>query len=318
MHNDRPEPPLLKSIDEIIKRAIEISGAEEPSRVAVAAAHDHAVIEAIVRSQEAGIAEGILIGNADKITELIEERGANPNEFKIVNSKSDEETGQKAAEFASTGEANAILKGIISTGKLLSNVLNRKYGLRRKGLLSHSAILSPAYYPKLLCVTDGGMVIKPTFEQKIEMIRNAVLVARSLGIVKPRVAALTPIDRIVKAFPETFEAAALSKMGERGQIKNCVIDGPMSFDTAVFPKAAEYQGIVSPVAGQADIVLTNSIEEANILAKSLIQFGGANFAGIIIGAKVPIALVSRADSAFDKMASIALAVVVSHYLNRSN
>ncbi|MBT3233324.1 MAG: phosphate butyryltransferase [Calditrichaeota bacterium] len=308
--------PLLQSTAEIVARAREISDIDEPYYVAVAAAHDDAVIEAIVNSQKERIAHGILIGDSIKIKELIEQFGANPDEFKIVHSNSDEESGNIAARAASTGEANVILKGILSTGKLLKNVLKKEYGLRREGgLLSHTAVLSPKRYPKLLAVTDGGMIIKPTFEQKIEMIRNSVVVCRAMGIDIPKVVALTPIDRIVKAFPETFEAAALSKMAERGQIKSCIIDGPMSLDTAVYPPTAEYQGITSPVAGQADIVLANSIEEANILAKSLVQFGGATFAGVILGANVPIALVSRADNAASKLASIALAVVVAHYIH---
>jgi len=307
--------PLLLSIEDIMERAREISGSGEPYRVAVAAAHDDAVIEAIVNSQKEGIADGLLFGNAPKITSLIEQYEGNPNDFTIINTENDDESGDRAAYAASKKEANVILKGILSTGKLLRNVLKKEYGLRRKGLLSHTAVLSPDRYPKLLGLTDGGMVIRPTFEQKIEMIRNAALVSWSLGITKPKVAVLTPIDHILKTFPETFEAAALSKMAERGQIKSVIVDGPMSFDTAVWPQAAKYQGIDSPVAGQADIVLTNSIEEGNILAKSLIQFGGAGFAGVIVGANVPIALVSRADAAYNKLASIALSVVVAHYIH---
>lgn len=306
--------PLLLSIEDILDRAREISGSEEPYRVAVAAAHDEAVIQAIIHAKEEGIADGILFGEAGMINKLIEKNNANPNDFEVVNTENDMESGDLAARAASEGKANVILKGILSTGKLLKNVLKHEYGLRRKGLLSHTAVLSPQKYPKLLGITDGGMVITPTFEQKIDLIRNAALVSWALGIKCPKVAVLTPVDQIIRAFPETFEAAALSKMAERGQIKSVIIDGPMSLDTAVWPPAAEYQSFTSPVAGQADILLTNSIEEGNILAKSLIQFGGANFAGVIIGANVPIALVSRADSAYNKLASIALAVVIAHYI----
>ena len=313
-HRSR-EVPLMLSLDDIQHRAREIGTIDEPYRVAVAAAHDEAVIDAIVHAHNEGIAQGLLIGNEAKIIELLEKNNANPKDYQIINTKNDDESGALAASMAGEGKANLILKGILPTSKLLKNVLNRKYGLRRKGLLSHTAMLSPKRYPKLLGLTDGGMVIKPDFYQKVEMIKNAILVSWACGIVKPKVAVLTPIDRVVEAFPETFEAAALSKMAKRGQLKDCTVDGPMSFDTAIWPPAVKYQGIESDVAGQADIVLAGSIEEGNILAKSLIQFGGAAFAGVIIGANVPIALVSRADNAYNKLSSIALAVLVAHYIH---
>jgi len=303
-------------MDDILNRAREIGGSGEPSRVAVAAAHDDAVIEAVVNSCREGIAVGILFGDAVRINEMIEKHGGRPGDFTVVDTASDEAAAEGAAAVTSQGQADVVLKGILKTSTLLKNILSKKFNLRRKGLLSHTAVLSPRNYPKLLAVTDGGMVIKPNFEQKVEIIKNAVLVGRSIGIERPRVAVITPIDHVVKEFPETFEAAALSKMALRGQIKNCIIDGPMSFDTAVWPTAAEYQDIVSEVAGRTDIVLTSSIEEGNILAKSLVQFGDTSFAGVIIGANVPIALVSRSDSAFNKLASIALAVVVAHFIKK--
>lgn len=306
--------PLLLTLNDIIERAKEINSAGEPYRVSVAAAHDEAVVEAIVNCRREGIAEGLMFGDAAKIKKLIKKYEDDPKDYTVIDTEDDDESADKAAAAASSGDANVILKGILNTGKLLRNVLKKEYNLRRKGLLSHTAILSPKKYPKLLGLTDGGMVIHPTFEQKVEMIRNSALVSWALGVNVPKIAVLTPIDHIVYAFPETFEAAALSKMAERGQIKSCIIDGPMSLDTAVWPPAAKYQGFSSPVAGQADILLTGSIEEGNILAKSLIQFGGAGFAGVIVGANVPIALVSRADNAFNKLASIALAVVVAHYI----
>jgi len=305
--------PLIKTMAEIIQRAKEISS-ENPHRVAVAAANDSAVIDAVIKARQENIADSILVGNAKAIMQLLEEHGCKPSDFMIIGTNSDEETATKVAEAVAEGQADIILKGLIPTGKLLKTVLDQQYGLRRKGLLSHTAVLSPKRYSKLLAVTDGGMVIKPTFDQKVEIIRNAVLVGWALGIKLPKVAVLAPIDQVVQDFPETFEAAALSKMAQRNQIRDCEIDGPMSFDTAVWQPAVEYGGIKSPVAGQADIVVAGTIETGNILAKSLVQFGGAAFAGVIIGARIPISLVSRADNAFNKMASVALAVVVSYFI----
>ena len=308
--------PLLLSMDDIIQRAREINGTDKPYRVAIAAAHDEAALDAAVSANDEGIAEAVLVGDSKRIINMLEERGRRPGDFKVISSDNDRETAEKVAETVANGEAEIILKGLISTGKLLKIILKEEYGIRRKGLLSHTAVLSPKRYHKLLSVTDGGMVIKPTFEQKVEIIRNSVLVSWALGIKVPKVAVLATIDQVIYDFPETFEAAALSKMAQRDQIKSCDIDGPMSFDTAVWQKAVEHRGVKSTVAGEADIVLAGSIEEGNILAKSLVQFGGASFAGVILGARVPISLVSRADSAFNKMASVALAVVVSHYIKQ--
>lgn len=314
--NMTPKPfvPLLTSMEDIIRRAREISSEGEPHKVAVAAAHDDAAIEAVVRSHSEGIATGVLFGDAAKINALIETHGGKPSDFRVVSTENDETSADLTAQTVGSGEAHIIMKGILPTSKLLKSVLKQQYGLRRRGLLSHTAILSPEKYPKLLGVTDGGMVIKPTFDQKIEMVRNSVLVLRALGVEVPRVAVLSTIDYVVEAFKDTFEAAALSKMAQRGQIKHCHIDGPMSFDTAIRPEAVEYQKLKSDVAGQADIALAGSIEEANVLAKSLTLFGGAAFAGVIVGAGAPISLVSRADNAFNKLASIALAVVLAHFL----
>ncbi len=306
--------PLLTNMDDIIRRAREISSEGMPHKVAVAAAHDDAAIEAVVRSHSEGIATGVLFGDASKIGSLIELHGGKPSDFKIVETENDEESAEMTARTVGAGEAHFIMKGILPTSKLLKSILKQEYGLRRRGLLSHTAVLSTPKYPKLLGVTDGGMVIKPTFSHKVEMIRNSVLVLRALGVEVPRVAVLSTVDYIVEEFKDTFEAAALSKMAQRDQIKHCIIDGPMGFDTAIRPEAAEYQKLKSDVAGQADIVVAGSIEEANVLAKSLILFGGATFAGVIVGAGVPISLVSRADNAFNKLSSIALAVVLAHFL----
>lgn len=308
--------PRLGTMEAIIARARWISSQGEPHRVAVAAAHDDAAIEAVVTAHKEGLALPILFGDAAKINPLIEQHGGTPADFKIFPTANDDESAERAAELVGGGGAEVVMKGILPTSKLLKSVLKTKHGLRRKGLLSHTAILSPTRYHKLLGVTDGGMVIKPTFEQKVEMIRNSVLVSQALGVEIPKVAVLSTVDYIVEAFPDTFQASALSKMAQRGQIQNCVVDGPMGFDTAVWNQAVEYQGIESEVAGEADIVVAGSIEEANVLAKSLILYGGATFAGVIVGAKAPISLVSRADNAFNKLASIALAVVISHYMKQ--
>lgn len=306
--------PLLKTMDDIICRAREINDGGKPFKVVVAAAHDDAVIDAVIMAHKENIATAILYGDAERIEKMITECGGHVEDFLIVHTPNDEEAANKAAMIAGRGEADIIMKGILPTPKLLRSVLKEEFGLRRKGLLSHTAILSPKRYHKLLALTDGGMVIKPTFEQKVEMIRNSVLVSRAIGVETPKVAVLSSIDHIVSSHLDTFEAAALSKMSQRGQLKHCIVDGPLSFDTAVWRRSMEVQGIESPIAGEADIVLTSTIEQGNLVAKSLINFGESGFAGVIIGARVPVSLVSRADSAENKLTSIALAVVVSHFM----
>jgi phosphate butyryltransferase len=307
------EPPSeitpLRSAQDIIERAKSISAMQGIKRVVIAAAQDEDVLEAVHEARSEGIAEGILVGDRRKIEQLSRTVGIDPGEFYIEDVADETQAAVRSAQIAAAGEACAIMKGFLPTSTLLKVLLSKTYGLRMVDTVSHVAVLTVPRYHKLLGITDGGIVVRPNFEQKLAIIANAVMIYRALGIPHPKIALLATIDMVREEVPETLECATISRMAEEGQIPYATIEGPLSFDTAVDRRVAEAEGFDSPVMGDADVVVASSIEEGNILAKSLINFAGATFSGIIAGAKVPISLVSRADSALNKKSSIALAIV---------
>ncbi|MFH1862790.1 MAG: bifunctional enoyl-CoA hydratase/phosphate acetyltransferase [bacterium] len=309
-------PPLanpLRTWQEIVARAQEISR-ERMRRVAVAAAEDVAVLQAVSDARASGIADAILIGDPDKIRALADQHEIAIEGFHIESVGDVNAVASRAAALAAAQEVDLIMKGFLPTSTLLKGVLAKDKGLRRSDVLSHCAVMSLPEYPRLLNVTDGGMVVSPTFEQKVKIIENAVLVSRSLGITKPRIALLAATDVVNPNMPRAVEDAIIAKMADRGQIRNAIVDGPLTLDAATLPKVVEFFEIESPVAGRADVLVVSSIEEGNIIAKSLILFGEAVFCGVIVGAAVPVSLVSRSDSARNKLASVAIAVVFSEFL----
>jgi phosphate butyryltransferase len=301
--------PALRSAQDIIDRAKAISKDQGTKRVVIAAAQDEDVLEAVHRAQREGIAEGILVGDRAKISSLCKTINVNPKEFQIEDVPDETQAAIRSAEIAAAGEACAIMKGFLPTSTLLKVLLSKKYKLKRTETVSHVAVLTVPGYHKLLGITDGGIVVQPDFEQKLAIISNAVMIYRAMGIGMPKIALLATIDMVREELPETLECATISRMAEEGQIPHVQIEGPLSFDTAVDRRVAEVMGFDSPVMGDADVVVASSIEEGNILAKSLINFAGAIFSGVIAGAKVPICLVSRADTAMNKLSSIALGIV---------
>lgn len=297
----------------IIARAQEISG-ERMRRVAVAAAEDSAVLQAVVDAQKQGIAEAVLYGDRSNIQQLADQLKLDISPFLIEDSKDAELAANRAADLAAKGEADIIMKGFLPTSTLLKAVLAKERGLKRSEVLSHCAVLSVSTYPRLLNVTDGGMVVSPDFNQKVKIIKNAVMLSEALGIFIPRIALLAATDVVSPDMPRAVEDAVIAKMADRGQIRNAIVDGPLSLDAATLPEVAKAYNIDSPVAGCADVLVANSIEEGNIISKSLILFGQAVFCGVIVGAAVPVSLVSRSDPPLNKLASVAIAVVLSDYL----
>lgn len=219
----------------------------------------------------------------------------------------------KAVALVSEGKAQYIMKGMLGTSDLLRAVLNKDAGLRGNSLLSHVMIYEVPAYHKLLFLTDGGMVPYPELNDKIGIINNALRVAHSLGIDCPKIAPICAVEVVNPSMQATLDAASLTQMNKRGQIKGCMIDGPLGFDNAISKEAASHKGIISDVAGDTDILLVPNIESGNFLGKSLTYFSGAESAGVIVGAKCPVVLVSRADSAKSKLYSIALGSIVSNY-----
>ena len=310
MYNNSPH---LKNIKDLIEKAKSITLRTGPKTVSVAVAENEEVIEALYEAKKIKIANSILYGNKDKILPILSKLNIKEDEFEIVHCQNESTALYEAVKAVDTGKADILMKGIVQTAKILRMVLSKEFNLRGRRIMSHVGILDIKTYHKLLALTDGGMVIKPTIKQKIEMIHNAVMVMRSLGIDKPKVAVLSAVDIVNLKMPSSTEAAIISKMWERNQIKDCIVDGPITLDLALREVSTDYMGFKSIIDGDADIILVDSIETGNVLVKTLTQFAGAIFAGIIVGAKIPLSLVSRADPAISKLASISLAVVFSNF-----
>ncbi|MFN3692055.1 MAG: bifunctional enoyl-CoA hydratase/phosphate acetyltransferase [Fervidobacterium sp.] len=272
--------------------------------VAVSAADDEVVLRALEMARSEGIVDAILFGNTEKIEKSAQQANVDLSKYTIINSKNPADDAVKAVVEK---KAHFIMKGNIKTGDLMKAVLKDEYGLKTGRTMSLVSIFETPLYHKLLVVTDAGMTIAPDFDQKVHLIENAVSVAKkALSIKEPKVAVLGAIEVVNPKMEATVHAALLAKMNERGQIKNCIIDGPFALDNAVSKEAAEHKGIVSPVAGDADILLMPDIEAGNIFYKSMVFLAGAKVASIIVGAKCPVALTSRADSDETKLLSLAL------------
>lgn len=297
---------MIKRLDELL----ELAKVKVKRTLSVAVAQDSVVLKAVVEAVKLQIVDAILVGDEEKIREIAAKESLSLENIRIVNEKNIISAAAKAVELVTNGEAHFIMKGMLGTSDLLKAVLNKEAGLRGKGLLSHVMVYDVPAYHKLLFLTDGGMVTNPELKDKIEIINNAVEVAHALQIDIPKVAPICAVEVINPSMQATLDAAALSLMNKRGQIKGCLIDGPLGLDNAISKEAAEHKGIISDVAGDSDILLVPNIEAGNFLGKSLTYFAKAESAGIIVGAKCPVVLVSRADSAKSKLYSIALGAVV--------
>ncbi|WJE14330.1 phosphate butyryltransferase [Halobacillus sp. ACCC02827] len=281
--------------------------------VAVAQAADAAVLTAVKRALDQEIADFILTGETEAINQAAKDAGIDLSErgVRVLDVPSIESAGA-AVKAVHDGEAHVLMKGNIDTKTLLKAVLNKEYGLRKGSVLSHVALFEIPGRDKLIFLTDAAMNITPSLEEKVQIIQNAVETARRAGWEMPKVAPLAAVEVVNPAMPATRDAAVLSQMNRRGQIKDCLVDGPLAFDNAVDEKAARQKGIHSEVAGKADILVVPTIEVANALYKSFMYFAGAKVAGVISGAKAPIVLTSRADDAQSKIYSLALALRASY------
>ena len=299
---------MIKNFDQLREEAIKC----DQKTIAVAVAGDVDVLEAVKESLELGISEFILVGDETKINEISKTIGFDVKKVTIINEKDDMKACELAVREVSEGKADLLMKGLVSTSVILRAVLNKEYGLRTGKLLSHVAVLEAKEYNKLILMTDGGMVIKPDIYQKVKLIENATKVAKDLlRIDIPKVAPLCAVEKVNPEMQATVDAAILTTMNRRGQIKDCVIDGPLNLNGAVSKEAAKHIGLDSPVAGDADIYLVPYIEVGNVMYKSMVYFAKARCAGIVVGAKVPIVLTSRADSHDAKVNSIASAVLLA-------
>jgi phosphate butyryltransferase len=297
----------MKSFKELLEAAKKCP----PKKVAIAVAQDYNVLEAAKACQDNGIAEVILVGDAGEISRIAREHKININAFEVVHEPDIEAAVRRAVLMVHTGKADMVMKGAVQTPILLKAVLDKNIGLRTGRVLSHVAVFESPGYDRLMLMTDAGMNIMPTFEQKVDMVKNAVCVAKALKIETPKVAVIAGQEMVNPDMPSTVDAAMLSKMAERGQIRDCIIDGPLALDLALSKESARAKGVTSPVAGHADILVLGNIDAANVLYKALVFLGGAKITGLVVGAKAPIILTSRADSHEAKLASVAIGVLIT-------
>ncbi len=286
-----------------------------PRTVAVAAAADAYVLRAVSQARTRRIATPILCGDPDAIRTAAAEAGVSIQDMEIVPAQTDEEASRTAVALVRAGRADILMKGMVQTATLLRAVLDRETGLRAGGgILSHVGVVHSPGVPRPLLLTDGGMVPAPDLKAKVALIENAVLVARGLGIALPKVAALAAVETVNPDMQATVDAALLTAMNRRGQIKGCVVDGPLAMDLALSEEAARHKGVRSDVAGRADILLFHTIEAANSALKVFTFAQGCLFGGLIVGASAPIVATSRADPEESKLYSIACAASMAGQL----
>lgn len=278
---------------------------KKPVVIAVAYPVKDGIFHALKEASDLGICSPLLIGSADIITKNAKKAGL--RKYSSIDAHNEPEASKKAVQEVSSGRAQCLMKGHVPTALLMKEVLNAGYGLRRGGLLSHIAVFERED-GSFLGVTDGGLNIAPGITEKIDIIKNAVSLFRSLGVKIPKVALLSAVEVVNPAIQSTVEAAALDMMGMRGQIKDAVIEGPLALDLAVSREACELKGVNSKIKGDADILVVPDIASGNILGKSLIHQAGFPSGGIIAGAKAPVILLSRSDTKSEKLNSILLGV----------
>ena len=299
---------MIKRLNDILDN---LKG-EEKIILSVAVAEDKEVLQAIKDAVEKDIIEPILIGDENKIKLLADDIGFNLIGIKIINSNSIEESAKIAVKLVSTKKADFVMKGILDTSILLKSVLNKEYGLRTDSLLSHVMIYELENYHKLLLLTDGGMNISPDYDQKEKILKNSVQAAKALGMDIVKVACLAAKEKVNPKMEATIHGDLLQRACKEGKFgKNVIVEGPLAFDLAVSKEASEIKGFKSEVSGDVDILLAPTIEVGNGIGKSFTYMANAKSAGIIMGAKAPIVLVSRADSAESKLYSIAYGALIA-------
>ncbi|MEQ8289784.1 MAG: bifunctional enoyl-CoA hydratase/phosphate acetyltransferase [Gammaproteobacteria bacterium] len=289
----------------------------EPLPTAIVHPCSEYALRGAIESAEAKLIDPVLIGPESKIREIAEQYNLDISQYKLVAVEHSHEAAEKSVAMARAAEVDALMKGSLSTHELIRAVLHKEYGIRTERRISHVFAFDVPTYPRPLLVTDAAINISPNLEQMRDIVQNAIDLAHALNIEKPKVALLSAVETVTKDISSTLIAAALCKMADRGQITGGILDGPLAFDNAVSPVATEVKGIVSSVAGQADILVAPDLESANILAKQLIYLADAQGAGIVMGARIPIILTSRADSKIERMASSALAVIYENYRRKS-
>ncbi|MDQ2106073.1 bifunctional enoyl-CoA hydratase/phosphate acetyltransferase [Azospirillum sp. C340-1] len=282
-----------------------------PVPTAVVHPCDESSLKGAVEAAEANLIDPVLIGPASKIRSVAEAHGLDIGRYRIVDVPHSHASAETGVRLARSGECEAVMKGSLHTDELMAEVVRKETGLRTGRRLSHVFVMNVPTYPRTLLITDAAINIYPTLEDKVDIVQNAIDLAKVLGVETPRVAILSAVETVNPKIASTLEAAALCKMADRGQIKGGILDGPLAFDNAISLEAARTKGITSEVAGQADILLVPDLEAGNMLAKQLSFLANSDAAGIVLGARVPIILTSRADNVRTRLASCAVAVLAA-------
>jgi phosphate acetyltransferase len=307
-----PDTASAKSVaHEKYERLVKAAQAQGMIKVAVAHPCDDVSLEGAVEAARLRLIEPILVGPEERVRGIAEHAGLDISAMEIVNSEHSNDSAAKAVELVRTGRVEALMKGSLHTDELMGAVVSRQAGIRTARRISHCFIMDVPGHPDALIITDAAVNIAPTLDDKVDIIQNAIDLAHAMGVVEVRVAILSAMETVNAKLPSTVEAAALCKMAERGQITGALLDGPLALDNAISPQAAVIKQIVSPVAGRANVLVVPDLEAGNMLAKSLSFLAQADAAGLVLGARVPIILTSRADSVLTRLASCAVAAMVA-------
>lgn len=280
-------------------------------RLVLACAHDEHSLDAVNEAYKEGIVEPILVGKTDEIKAIIKEQGLDLGDAKIYDEQDDVEAAKTAVKLIRAGEGDFLMKGKMQTADLLKQVVNKETGLQVGKIMSHVGLFEVPNYHKVVVLTDGGMLLHPDLEQKVKIINNAVETLGNMGYKDPKVSVLCAAEKLNKKAPESVDAAELKEMNQKGEIKDCLIEGPISYDISLSKEIADFKGFESPVAGDVDIMVTPDMASGNFIGKSWTIQGGGRMAGMIVGAKVPVVLVSRGSGADEKFYSIVFAAAAT-------
>jgi phosphate butyryltransferase len=290
---------------------VDAAKAKGPKRVAIAAGHQNEVMLAALDAEVAGLAEVTLVGDRDQIQRIAESEGYDIRRMNIVHVPQPREAAYEVMKLVSQGQADIAMKGKIETSDYLRAALSKELGLRTGRLFTHVAAFEIPGFDRLILISDAGVVVAPSLEQKVQIVQNAIYVAHALGISLPRVAVLAATEVVNPKVPTTLDAANLSKMADRGQIQGGLVDGPLALDNAISPESARIKGIKSEVAGYADVLIAPDIEAGNVLAKAITYFAEGKMAGVVVGAHCPLITASRSDTREAKLVSLALGVMLA-------
>ena len=304
---------MIKSFAELVERAQKLG----PARVVVIEAHNPDVLESLKDAEPRGLAKPILVGDPAKIERVAREVGYHVRPETLLPAADEDESLRLSIDLVRDGKADFLMKGKVTTAKMIRGVLDKERGLRTGRLLSQVALFQVAHIPRLLILTDAAINIAPTLEQKVDICRNAIEVAHALGIEEPKVALLAALEFVNPAMPATIDAAALTLMNRRGQITGAYLEGPLALDVPFSRFAAERKNIQSPLVAAVDILVAPDIEAANILGRAAIYLAGAETGGVVMGTKTPLVLLSRAEPPQAKINSIALALLVMNHQQKA-